>query len=113
MAAARKLVEAGRLQNEFRMDRRGLPFFIAASSMLHQLLDASNGQNKAAAEAYYLLGVSESMTTTSFWLSQTAYYLEASIRQDPASPFARKALALLEEETVLDYSGRLGRNISR
>ena len=60
---------------------------------------------------YYLLGVTEAYISHSAWISETEYFLETTIRQNPRSPFARKAFSFLEDYTLMTYSGTSGLNL--
>ena len=70
----------------------------------------ASGDRSAAelAEAYYLLGLAETRVRHSSWLAEAEFQLETAIRTDPASPWAKRAFALLEEETLAGYSGSGG-----
>jgi hypothetical protein len=71
--------------------------FIAASSLLHRYLQAASTYDDTIAEAYYLLAVAESQIAKSFWISETAFLLEKSIRQAPKTESAAKAYRALKE----------------
>jgi hypothetical protein len=58
-----------------------------------------------SAEAYYLLGVTELRIGSSAWLTEPESYLEAAIRAAPGQPAARQAYVVLEESTLLGYTG--------
>jgi hypothetical protein len=63
------------------------------------------------AEAYYLLGAVETRIGQSFWESPADFYLEMAIRMAPGSDSGRKAYAMLEEETVLGFTGSGGEHL--
>lgn len=111
LAAARERIERGRALVPYPADRAGLVDSIDASRLLHRFLDSGTASKRDAAEAWYLLGVTEAETARGFWVSQAEIYLETAIRTDPKSPSAEKAYALLEEGIVLDYSGSAGVNV--
>ncbi len=71
--------------------------FVAAASLLHQYLQAMSTYDDTIAEAYYLLAVAESQIAKSFWISETAFLLEQSIRQAPKTESAAKAYRALKE----------------
>lgn len=96
---------------QFPNERRALVHYIAASALLHRYVAAQPEERAQLAEAYYLLGVIESRIGRSFWLSQTEFFLETSIRLAPDEPFAEEAYALLEEFTVLGYTGSAGSRV--
>lgn len=92
--AARELVnEAETRRNAARGDP--LVGFIAASRLLYEFLDSDAGSIAQGAEAYYLLGLSQYRIESMAWLPQAELFLEKAIRTSPASPSARRALALL------------------
>lgn len=123
LQVARKLINDAQRSSEFRMDRGRLVDYIYASRLLNSYVGAKDpgmsgateGKNKGIrndlAEAYYLLGVTESMIGRSYWLSQTEFYLETAVRTAPHSRFAEKAYALLEEQVVVEFSGSAGTNV--
>jgi hypothetical protein len=89
------------------IERRGLVQEIRASGLLHRFV---TGERSAAelAEAYYLLGLAETRVRHSSWLAEAEFQLETAVRSDPTSPWARRAFALLEQETLAGYSGSGG-----
>jgi seryl-tRNA synthetase len=93
---------------------RGLIQFMLASSVLHQLSETTPSTPENAsllAEVYYLLGLVETTLSRTSWTSETEFYLETAIRQDPKSGFARDAYMLLEEYLILGYTGSAGVNL--
>ncbi len=92
-------------------DRAALVRLIAASGILHRFVASGPASARSIAEAYYLLGVVESRIGRSFWASQIEQFLEASIRTDPAGPFADDAFTLLDEFVTLGFTGSAGTNI--
>jgi hypothetical protein len=108
---ARGLVQHGQVMNQYPADRRGLIQFMLASSVLHQLTEptrTSPENSPLLAEVYYLLGLVEATLSRTSWTSETEFYLETAIRQDPQSEFARDAYMLLEEYLILGYTGSAG-----
>jgi len=91
--------------------RAGLVQYIIASSLLHRLLDSGHATPAEAAEAWYLLGITEEGLNPGFWVSQGDFYLETAIRTDPKGPSAERAYALLEQSVVEGYSGSAGVNV--
>lgn len=108
MKTARRLIEDATNIVSFRADRTGLVHVITASSILFRFIDAKKRSDKELAEAYYLLGVAESLIRQNYWLEEAEAYLEISIRLDPKGPWADVALARLEEETLFTYTGSDG-----
>jgi hypothetical protein len=45
------------------------------------------------------------------WVSQAGLYLESAIRLAPKEPFAAEAYVLLEEDTIVGYTGSAGSNL--
>lgn len=108
LSQARTMIEAGKKLMLFPVDRQALVYNLVASSILHRYLESGRADSVSSAEAYFLLGTAESLTGRSFWVSPTSSYLEASVRLNPKSPFARKAYDLLEEALIFEYSGSAG-----
>lgn len=109
---AKELMANGKKEMEYPTDRSGLIYYLAASGLLNQYIhDDKPSDPKKLGEAYYLLGMAETVTGRSYWLSQTDRYLEAAIRTAPSAPYARKAFNLLEENVVMGYSGSSGTHI--
>lgn len=108
LTRARTLIREGQSRNRFPADRQGLLHFVVASSVLHRYLDSGPTNKGQLSEAYYLLGVTESYISRSFWISETEFFLESAIRLDPKSPLAEKAYVFLEEYTIAGYTGSLG-----
>lgn len=108
---ARALIAEAEAQSRYPNDRRALVYYIAASSVLHRVVDSQGDPGPKAGEAYYLLGLIESRIGRSFWLSQTEFFLETAIRLDPSQPYAAKAYDLLEEFIASGYTGSAGQNI--
>jgi hypothetical protein len=114
LSLARGLIQHGQVMNQYPADRRGLIQFMLASSVLHQLSETTPSTPENAsllAEVYYLLGLVETTLSRTSWTSETEFYLETAIRQDPKSGFARDAYMLLEEYLILGYTGSAGVNL--
>jgi hypothetical protein len=108
LGAARELLDQANLRMRFPADRRALVQYIAASAILHRYLAAHPEPSTEAGEAYYLLGLAELHINRDYWVSQADFFLETAIRTAPRSKFARDAYALLEQETLLGYTGSAG-----
>jgi tetratricopeptide (TPR) repeat protein len=108
LKTARRLIDDATNLVSFRSDRTGLVHVITASSLLFRFIDAKKRTDKELAEAYYFLGVAESLIRQNYWLEEAEAYLEISIRLDPKGPWADVALAKLEEETLFTYTGSDG-----
>lgn len=112
LETAKALMANGKKEMEYPTDRSGLIYYLAASGLLNQYIhDDKPTDPKKLGEAYYLLGMAETVTGRSYWLSQTDRFLEAAIRTAPSAPYARKAFNLLEENIVMGYSGSSGTHI--
>ena len=111
VSAARALIERGRAENEYAADRRGLIEYLAASRILNRVVAVRRDASPDVADAYYLLGAVETRIGQSFWESPADFYLEMAIRMAPGSDAGRRAYALLEEETVLGFTGSGGEHL--
>ncbi|MBW2294295.1 MAG: hypothetical protein JRG89_06530 [Deltaproteobacteria bacterium] len=110
LAHARALVAKAAERNNWKGDRQGLVFDLAASSLLNQMTDRAPGTPDALSgfelsEAYYLLGLIESRSMENFWLDESPNHLEAAVRIEPSSPHARPAFELFEENMITGYGG--------
>lgn len=108
LAKARQTINDAQRRAEYPLDDRNFVDYVYASRLLHEVLNAAKSPSPQVAEAYYYLGLTETVIARSFWLSETEFYLETSIRMAPRSPFAMNAYSLLEEHALLEYSGSSG-----
>ena len=108
---ARALVEEAEGRNAFPADRQGLILDLVASGMLYRFVERQSEPSEELAEAYYLLGLTETRISRSYWLSQSDFYLETAIRMAPTTPVATQAYALLEEQTLFGYTGSSGLHV--
>jgi hypothetical protein len=106
MSVASKLVHEAR--QRFPADGLGLVHFVVASALLQRYLANDPSRPEGVAEAYYLLGVCESHTTSSRWVSGTEFYLETAVRTAPGTPYARRAFDYLESYITSEYTGSGG-----
>ncbi|MFT5444565.1 MAG: hypothetical protein ACI8W3_003622, partial [Myxococcota bacterium] len=67
--------------------------------------EAAALRGEELAETYYLLGLIESRSLTTFWIDEGPNLLEAAVRVAPDSAIADRAFALLEQNMILDYGG--------
>ena len=111
MPGIRKTIEAGKLEMEFPKDREGLIHYVTANAMLSRYVNGNPSNTTDMAEAYYLMGVTESLLGYSFWISRQDFYLETAIRIAPGSSFSPKAYALLEDSLVTGFTGSSGTNL--
>lgn len=108
LSEARALVADARPDGGDRIDRGDLVQELLASSLLHRFVATPGRTPAELAEAYYLLGLTETRIRHSAWLSEAEFYLETAIRTDPSSPWAARSFALLEQETLAGYTGSGG-----
>jgi hypothetical protein len=108
VARARSVLQEAAQVRRFPADRAGLVHDLVASGLLHRAVSAAGKPTANSADAYYLLGVTELRIGSSQWLTEPEAYLEAAIRAAPGSPPARRAYVVLEESTLLGYTGSGG-----
>jgi hypothetical protein len=108
LSRARALVETGQLRNRFPADQAGFVHFVVASSLLHRFLTTQPANTSALAEAYYLLGITETYISRTSWLSEAPFFLETAIRLAPTSPIATKAYDVLNMYILTEYTGSQG-----
>jgi tetratricopeptide (TPR) repeat protein len=108
LESARQLIDEARRGILFPADRHALVHYIVASSVLHRYVESHSNGNSGLSEAYYLLGLTETRIGRDYWFSQADFFLETSVRLAPDTESARLAYALLEEETILSYTGSSG-----
>jgi hypothetical protein len=111
LARARALVEAGRRARAYPYSRAGLMHDLIASALLHPLVAESGASANERAEAYYLLGVTDSAARSSPWLSDAEYYLETAIETAPHTHTAREAFDAYEDMVLLEWSGSAGTEV--
>ena len=108
---AESIVQNARRTMEYPMDRTGLVDYVVASGLLNRFMMEQSVKAVQMAEAYYLLGITESLIGRSTWLTQTDYYFEAAVRAAPKSKFAVKAFDALEQQLLMEYSGSGGTHL--
>ncbi len=112
LARARAFVADARDVIRFPTDRRVLVHYLLASSELHRYLELHKGESTAeVAEAYYWLGLVETRLEANPWVAEASFYLESAIRTAPRSDAAKRAYDLLEEETILGWTGSAGTHV--
>ena len=111
LATARKVLNQGRERMEFPRDRNGTIHYVTAASILNRFVHNNPKANLDVAEAYYLLGITESLLAHSYWISKEEFDFETAIRLAPGSSFAPKAYTLLEESYTVGFSGSSGTHI--
>jgi hypothetical protein len=110
---ARALIEQAQDSERYPDDRAALVDYVAASAILHRFISSQQTLGPQVAESCWWLGLIESRIGRSFWLSQTEFFLEQSIRLAPQKPFARDAYELLEEFEASGYSGSQGSEVPK
>jgi hypothetical protein len=98
--SARRLVGDATVARKPPSPRPDLVRMIAANTILHRYLQALSPGESVASEIYYLLAVTESRVTKSFWISETDYLLEKAVRSAPKSEYGRKAFAVLVDRST-------------
>ncbi len=111
LEAARRAVAQAQSRAVFPSERYGLVQYVAAQCLLNRFVDSNPKDADVLAEAFYLLGVADAHITHGIWVSETEYFLEASIRFAPGSRFAEPAYAFLEEYILTGYTGSAGVNL--
>lgn len=92
-------------------DQENVVLHIAASAILHQMLNENEPNNLRDSEIYFMLGKAEESLADSIWVSEIENYLEQSIRLAPRSKWSKLSYELLEDQYVLGYSGSSGTHI--
>lgn len=105
---ARAALAAGDAAGGGPGDRRALIEYLVAAAQLSDLLPEPQASPSDAAEVYFLLGRAELGLGPAGWLSRADLYFETAIRLAPETTVARKAFALLEEETISGFTGSGG-----
>jgi tetratricopeptide (TPR) repeat protein len=108
LVEAREVLRQAEAQRRYPADRAALVHDLVASALLHRALAGGLASPDERAEASYLLGLAELRSDPSRQLPQAEAYLEAAIRAAPGSGIAQDAYAVLEEQTVLGWSGSGG-----
>jgi len=73
----------------------------AANTLLHRYLQALSTYDSESSEVFYLLAVTESHLSRSYWIAETDFLLEKAVRSAPKSDFARKAFAVLVDRSAV------------
>jgi hypothetical protein len=105
LAAARAILDDGQQIAMRGGDRAALVHNITASALLERFIEGRAEAGLDVAEAYYLLGLTESMIGRNYWVTQGPLFLETAIRIAPSSRFAPDAFAMLEEQLLMSYEG--------
>ena len=105
---ARSLTEKAMERSDVATGQKGLVYYLAATSVLYEGVDAGLWKGEELADAYYLLGIGEAFSSRSYWVSPAENLLESAVRTAPESESALAAFALLEENALLGWSGSGG-----
>jgi hypothetical protein len=97
LAAGRRLVDGAAVVRRPPPLRPELVRMVAANALLHRHLRSMSARAPEASEVFYLLAVTESRISRSFWIFETDFLLDKAVRAAPKSEFARTALSVLEE----------------
>lgn len=108
LLTARRLINEAHDKMDFPRDKDGLIGYLTAAAILNRYVHDHKDRGEDVAEAYFLLGITESLLGRSFWISREEFNFESAIRLAPGAPFARKAYALLEESYTFGFSGSGG-----
>jgi len=105
LATARTIMAEGTAFGSVDAPSEGIVHLIAASTILQRAIELDSLAGVELAEAYYLMGITESRIGRNYWLTQASHFFETAIRLAPAAPFALEAYARLEEEVLMLYEG--------
>lgn len=105
LGVARELVREARGLDPFPGSHRSVVQFVTASAILERFVDQHRVRDALTAEAYYLRAVTEAWIGRNYWVTPAPFLLETAIRIAPREPFAERAFALLERETLAGYEG--------
>jgi len=100
LETARRLVGDATVAKKPPSSRPELVRMVAANTLLHRHLQTLSSYDAEASEVYYLLAVTESRVTRSYWIAETDFLLEKAVRSAPKSDYARKALSLLTDRVT-------------
>ncbi len=104
----RSLVGSAENQEGPRKESNALIEYLAASAMLHRIVEDAERPRPERAEAYYLLGVVESRTGRVFWPAPEESYLEKAIRLAPGTELSLRSFHLWRELVVFGHTGSGG-----
>jgi hypothetical protein len=112
LVKAKLLINGGAKLTEYPRDSAAQIYFLRASALLHDYMQAPRDQ-KEAAEAMFLLGLTYSNLEEygSSFLSE--FYYEACIQQMPRSPLAEKCYKAFEKSVYSGYTGTRGTYIPK
>jgi len=95
LETARGLIGGAEVVKKPASSRPELVRMVTANALLHRYLQTLSTYDEEASEAYYLLAVTESRVSRSYWIAETDFLLEKAVRSAPRSEFARKAFDVL------------------
>jgi hypothetical protein len=100
LETARRLVGDATVDKKPPAVRPELVRMVAANTLLHRHLQTLSSYDSEASEVYYLLAVTESRVSRSYWIAETDFLLEKAVRSAPKSDYARKAFAVLVDRSA-------------
>ena len=100
LVTARRLIGDAAVAKKTPAERPELVRMVAANTLLHRHLQTLSTYDDDASEAYYLLAVTESRVSRSYWIAETDFLLEKAVRSAPKSDFAKKAFAVLADRSA-------------
>jgi len=112
LAVAKSLIESAEADRKHPSDRSRVVDYIAAATLLNRYIATEPSNDVDIAEAFYLSGVAEARIHRSYWVSETDYLLEQSIRSAPKSDVAKQAYAFLAEYTISAHAETSAREVS-
>jgi tetratricopeptide (TPR) repeat protein len=112
LAVAKQLIESAEANRKHPSDRSRLVDYIVATTLLNRYIETAPSSDADVAEAFYLMGVTEARISRSYWISETEFLLDQSIRQAPKSEVAKQAYAFLAEYTISAHAETSAREVS-
>jgi tetratricopeptide (TPR) repeat protein len=102
---AQRVLDEGRVLNEFPMDAADEVHAIVASSLVYRYLDERKPMGEELGRALYLLARTQSLMTQEGDVLEAMVYLEQAIRAAPHTDVAQRAYAQLELAANLEFLG--------
>jgi hypothetical protein len=97
LASARLLAGDATVVRRAPSVRPELVRMVASNALLHRHVRSMPADAPETSEVYYLLAVTDSRISRSFWIAETDYLLEQAVRSSPRSAYAQRAFAVLED----------------
>jgi hypothetical protein len=112
LAAARAMIQSAEAERKTPSDRSRLVDYVVGATLLYRYVETEPTDKESLAEAFYLMGVSESRLARSYWISETDFLLAQSIRTAPKSPVAKQAYDFLVDYTASGHADDSAREVS-